>query len=337
LIFVACMASSQIKTVPMQFLKPAVYFPLEKGVYEVAPMLNPFGKDFGNGSLDQKVFQIDSDFEKFKSNKNQFRSPELSKYVARKNFDPTVEYAATDFVLQRLVSEWPQYFQATEDNHCRTLTCLHTDETLRFNSKLQIMDSHYESLLDALMNQVPEDCAVIRQTADTNWVSYLNVFSPSHWAPNEKIGLDFSAVHLPVPGIEKMNKVSNQIVNAMIHKGPYVRFVWSIVTDTRLNRHLHPPSGTPPEQWKGRSLNLSQSDNPFWLRIERQITWGLPTAEAALFFIKVSFLDTLSLRQDQYRCEKLKSMLHSVPAESHYYKGMGNYYADLIKFLEWKN
>ncbi len=38
---------------------PPVYFPLGRGVYELAAGLKPLGTDFGNGAMDGRVFQID--------------------------------------------------------------------------------------------------------------------------------------------------------------------------------------------------------------------------------------------------------------------------------------
>ena len=49
--------------------QPASYFSTGKGVYEVAPGLRPFGTSFGNGELDQKVFQFDQEFSRYRENK----------------------------------------------------------------------------------------------------------------------------------------------------------------------------------------------------------------------------------------------------------------------------
>ena len=72
-------------TIPiMQLDPPARYFPITRGLYEVAPGLKLLGTDFGNGAMDRRVFQIDADFPRFRQSKlacrqdrieNMFNSP----------------------------------------------------------------------------------------------------------------------------------------------------------------------------------------------------------------------------------------------------------------------
>ncbi len=67
----------------------------------------------------------------------------------------------------------------------------------------------------------------------------------------------FSLYHALIPGLQKVGKVHRQIIDAMVYKGPYVRFVWSFVTDSRLNHHPQPPPGQNQNSWKGRNLSAA--------------------------------------------------------------------------------
>src|SRR3954451_9336305 len=59
---------------------PARYLPFAHGRYDVAPGLSRFGRDFGNGEADCQVFQIDSDFPRYRAVKLAARAERLDKY-----------------------------------------------------------------------------------------------------------------------------------------------------------------------------------------------------------------------------------------------------------------
>jgi hypothetical protein len=88
---------------------PARYKPWLKGVYEVAPNLRPFGTDFGNGELDQKLFQFDSDWPRYLESKRAALEEDPSKYVARLDLPPEVETAVVALMGSRLLEEWPSF------------------------------------------------------------------------------------------------------------------------------------------------------------------------------------------------------------------------------------
>jgi hypothetical protein len=66
-----------------------------------------------------------------------------------------------------------------------------------------------------------------------------------------------------------------------------VRFAWGLSTDTPLNHHPEPPMNILPLQWQGR--NFDPNNPRLYLRIERQVIWGLPKYEAVLFVIRTYF------------------------------------------------
>ena len=120
------------------------------------------------------------------------------------------------------------------------------------------------------------------------------------------------------------------MVQAMIERGPYVRFAWGLSTDSRLNHHPQPPAGIDAQTWQGRHFDLNAPR--LFLRLERQILWGFPTANAALFTIRTYFRDCATLRSDANLCTKLCAAIESMNAESLHYKGL---FQSKPPILEW--
>ncbi len=312
---------------------PPRYVPLDKGIYEVAPGLFPLGHDFNQGDYDKYVFQIDGEFSRFRENFEACRDENKTKYFCVQNLPETVKQKAVKFFCEQLSKEWPQYFKYQTTSNGTELQCLITQETLRFNKQFDLFPNEkYQSSLEALRGQIQEDFAITVDDGIQDRLSLLHVCCPTHWAPEQKLGKNFFDVHAIVPGFEKMGKASRSLVHAMIHKGPYVRFVWSFVTDKNLNHHPIAPAGEDPVKWKGRSFN-ENSSMPFYLRVERQVTFGLPDVNAAMFFIRVSFVDATAIKANEVWRKKLITSLESMSPESRRYKGVEPCFSELIRWL----
>lgn len=302
-----------------------MYFPFEKGVYEVAPGLRPFGSDLGAGRLDQCVFQFDEHAELYLANKKEGRSERLSKYFRTERLNPALETAVCSWIEGRLKREWPERF------------------TEEFRPKM----AEFSSPFDAWASLVPEDIAIVQKTADSNFLAAISLFSANHWGAEEKIGRDFMAIHKPVAGIEKINASSPQLIDAMIVKGPYVRFAWGIATDSRLNHHPEPPEGIDPEIWTGRSFEprlnsrpqlrfpevLRESQAPLFIRVERQVLWGFPDFDAFVFTIRTYFLDGLTVKNDPGQNAALQAALESMTPQSLVYKGLTQTRGPILSWL----
>jgi len=323
--------------------KPARYFPLDKGIYEVAPNLRSFGTDFGNGSQDQKVFQLDSAFPNYRKNKLQCRQERLTKYVLTHNLSKKVELGVHEFVVNRLVFDCPDFFTFEKKDNLQILHCSLTGESIVFDSSWNWIDvkgseivPSYMSGLDALCCQFQEDVAVTSrdESEREGWLSALHLCSPSHWAPESKIGRNYSTVHAPIAGSDKMNRIASQLVDGAIRKGPYVRFVWGFGTDERLNHHPEPAPGCDPAVWKGRSFQKESKESPFILRLERQLLYGLPHLDAYFFGIHVYFIDGKEIRANARERELLRSALLSMTPESLEYKGLKDCLPDVLSWFE---
>ena len=324
---------------------PARYFPLDKGVYEVAPGLSPLTRSFGNGPLDQQVFQITKRFPDFHENKLRCREERLEKYVQRRNLPEATSTAVNRFILERLLQEHPELFHWKPLPSGGVLECLHTGARIHLDSNFELAQSSspsaaggdpagYQSAFDALCLQFESDRAVMQVEADGNdWLAQIHLCAPSHWAAEEKIGQPFTAIHAPIPHIEKVNAAARGLVNAMIFKGPYVRFVWGFATDDRLNHHPVSPPGFSAAEWRGRSFNASRTPSPFLLRVERQVTFGLPAVQAALFGIHVSFIEGEAIRNHPKERELLTSALRSLSPESRIYKSVEGSLESVLEYL----
>lgn len=323
-----------------ELMQPAIYFPIDGGKFEVGPRLKSLGTDFGQGARDGNFLQLDKEFPRFRDNKLTCRRERLEKYLAAERLDPAVEKAANRFLLDRLLKEHPGFF--SEKTHARgsEVLCSLTGETLCFDSDLKLTEVRgsqatpsYVSAFDALCSQVQEDIAITQKGETGDWVAALHLCAPSHWAAEDKIGKDFRVVHEPVPGIEKMNRTADQLVNASIQKGPYTRFVFMFSKDNRLNHHTVPPPGKDLDQWRGWNLDFSE-ECPFYLRVERQVVWGLPALNAFLFSIHIYFTPGDEIRRSAQKRNALIATMGTMTSASLQYKGLKVPPEQLMRWLE---
>ncbi len=189
----------------------------------------------------------------------------------------------------------------------------------------------YTSALDALACQIQEDLAVVCRRADgSDGLAAVHLCSPNHWAAEEKIGRHFAQVHAPVAGMGLLNQRSADLIRAMIERGPYVRFAWGLGTDTRLNHHPEPPPGIPPADWQGRHFD---PEHPrLFVRVERQVLWGFPQQEAALFTIRTYFRDCARLTPQERT--QLRLAISSMTPQTLAYKGLAAHHDPILEWLK---
>ncbi|MEZ4816032.1 MAG: DUF3445 domain-containing protein [Bdellovibrionota bacterium] len=321
---------------------PAQYFPFMSGVFEVAAGLRQFGTDFGNKELDQKLIQIDSEFYKYRENKTKCREENIHKYCCSHRFGTEKQSHLVAFLSAKVCEEYPEYFRLREEAQSKILNCALTQEELHFDTHWNLLESSKTSLkylnaFDALCSQIQEDVALLTleqvEGVQKNYLSAVHLCAAGHWSPEDKIGKDFFAVHTPVPHIEKINERAQQFADMMVHKGPFVRFVWGFSTDTRLNHHPVAPQGIDSKTWHGRSFQDPKRDQLF-VRVERQVTWGLPEINSGLFTIRVSYLKGEEILKDPEKKQKLLESIQSMSPHSKKYKGLETSYETLCKYLE---
>ena len=80
-----------------------------------------------------------------------------------------------------------------------------------------------------------EDFAVL-DGADAT-VPWLAVCLPSHWAPDDKVGRAFAAVHAPVADGELLRAASASLATLVTGEERWERFVWTVTADPLLDQH----------------------------------------------------------------------------------------------------
>jgi len=301
----------------------ARYFPPSSGKYEVKPNLMPLGTDFGNGPADKLTFQFDARFAEYRKVKQAVRAERLAKYYQTRDFAPEVAGTVCRFIARRLAGEHPRLFVLDEGSGGVTLRCTLTGETLRFDPEMRRVtggeaDPPYADPFDALAAQVQEDLAVVRRVDGKDWASAIHLCFPYRWTAEEKIGMDFVTMHLPVPGMETFRKPG--MVTNMIKFGPFTRFVWELCTDDRLNHHREPPPGIDPETWRERPFDPQHPR--IFLRVEREVLHGFPEQEAGLLAVRISFRSGEEIRRDATLREPLCKTIESMSQEALRYKGL---------------
>ncbi|NJM22421.1 MAG: DUF3445 domain-containing protein [Richelia sp. RM2_1_2] len=333
----------EVKTVE-ESKDSAYYFPLQNGRYEVKPGMTLLDSNFSNHKVDNQLFQIDSNFHDYRRVKLAARSSNLSKYYQTCNYNNSVASSVAELIINRLVYEYPQYFNYLRYDNYLIFHSHLTQETLYLNKNLELLKCElsnktifpaYVSTLDALATQIQSDIVVIsRNENNENWMSAIHLCYPNHWSAGDKIGKDFATVHLPVAGIEKINQRAKAIVKTMIERKPMVRFAWGLSTDTRLNHHPEAPNGVTLKEWHGRKFD--QTNPKLFLRIERQVIWGLPEYDTAIFTIRTYFRDCQIIKRDAILNDKLYKAIESMTPESLIYKGLVGTKQDILNWLKVK-
>lgn len=315
----------------------ARYFPLSLGHYAITPGFYRLGHDFGNGHADACLFQIDREFAAYRQAKQTARHEDPGKYICLDDTGRALEPAVNRFMLTRLSQEHPHRFQLKQAAGQQGLTCKPNGERLTFDQdgrylgcKNEEGGAEYHGGLDALAMQVQEDLALIRIENGQNRLCAIHLCQPNHWDPREKIGVDFAGIHRPVPHMERINHRAAQLLQACLDQGPYVRFAWGIATDDRLNHHPVPPAGFKAVQWAGREFD---PHNPAaWLRVERQVLYGLPAISAVLFTIRTYHYPLTELsRQQQALLQQAVAGMDQATLE---YKGLAHIRQPLLDWLQ---
>ena len=127
-----------------------------------------------------------------------------------------------------------------------------------------------------------EDFAVLEAAGTT--LPWLCVCVPSHWAPEDKLGLPFAAVHAPVADNQALQAAGTQLVRLVTGGERFERFVWTVTPSGRYDQHPHRHARVP---WPAMPDPEAFAQQCF-LRAERQTFFPVPgTPGQAVFTIRV--------------------------------------------------
>ena len=181
--------------------------------------------------------------------------------------------------------------------------------------------------LNALRLSIAEDLVVLLRDrrGDGGRAGYLCVAAPSGWDPGARGNASFAALHAPVPRAGPLLSAGAAIADAMVEKGPFVRYVWSLAADEALSHH--------PRRHPAARLD-DRDPATWWLRVERQTTLPLPRANAAAFFIRVLHRPLRQAVGPAGRRARLAAAVRSMDPALLAYKGLDGAAPALLRWLE---
>jgi hypothetical protein len=174
---------------------------------------------------------------------------------------------------------------------------------------------------------VQEDLAVLDGIDGT--LPWLSVCTPSHWAPEAKLGLHWGDAHAPVADNQALMAAQRQIIGLCTNGQCWQRSVYTVSADDRYDQHPARQQRTPWPNQQG--LELAQR---CWLRVERQQFFPvLGRSRQAIFSIRLMFerLDQSASRPD--RAQALHDWLASMSPAVAEYKGLTGVRPALLAWL----
>lgn len=263
----------------------AHYFPVSPRPLKMVAGLSRFGSDFGQGARDGRFFQLDAERAHYLNEKR--RAPK-ERHMLGASDEVALEAraAALAFMRATLAREAPDVLAEAERDHAT------------------------RDPFDALACAVQEDfCVVCAGEQFAGRATVIDVRFPSGWRPERLAEADFAAIHAPVPGLLSHPSTASSMVRTMVERGPFVRFVWTLSPDEKLDHH---PAAAGRVAW--------EHARGVWLRVERQVTVPLAPVPASLFLIR-TYLYPLSELSPEQRAHLLTA-LSVMPADVRAYKGL---------------
>ncbi|WBY01646.1 DUF3445 domain-containing protein [Ramlibacter tataouinensis] len=159
---------------------------------------------------------------------------------------------------------------------------------------------------------------------------WLCVCVPSHWAPEDKLGLDFAAVHAPVADNAALLGAGPSLVALATSGERWERFVWTISPSPRHDQH---PRRQPRAPWPS-----GEDEQAFvrgcWLRVERQTFFpvGQGTRQA-VFTIRVMLQPLAEAIDGTDKAARLHAALGSMSEAVLAYKGLAPAREPLLRWL----
>ncbi|SMB91785.1 heme-dependent oxidative N-demethylase subunit alpha family protein [Deinococcus hopiensis] len=324
---------------------PTRYRPFIDGKYAVSAGLYRLGAQpvpwLEVPAPEHHTFAFDRDYGRFAASKAAAHHRAPHEYAGEAGLTPDLREAALDFISRTLAAESDGV--VTWDG--RTLR----NEALGWSAELGVRWGSVEGLkrfggpfaplvrnvvplnaLDFLGLNAQEDLAIIARDPATghDWLAATHVLSPQHWDPRDKLGRDFVAVHRPVAGSGPMNATAPRLVDAVISRGPFVRFAWGISVTDRLDHHpAAPPDGD-------RAASTRFDPGAAFLRVERQTLTGFPAAGGALFTIRPLTTPLREAVAEPVHASALAAALRTMMPEQAAYKGLEGLLPDLLAWLD---
>ncbi len=173
-----------------------------------------------------------------------------------------------------------------------------------------------------------EDFAVV--DAASGRLAWLAVCLPSHWAPEEKIGLRFEEVHAPVADGELLRRSGDALLALVTAEQRWERFVWTVTDHPRLHAH---PQRVDTRRWSQAPGADGLGLPPAWFRSERQTFIPLPDRRQAVFTIHIDVQPLAAAVAAPGRARRLAAALASMSPAVLDYRGLTAVRQRLLRWL----
>jgi len=292
-----------------------------------------------NGRREARHFELDNQFEQFLTEKLAAleRSPDAYRCLDTDQSEALAEVYARLFRLY--ASEYPEYLQVDGDTIELPLLGLSLDIRDRQHVGVSLLPDALEigrkvaawieaqagldRFGDALALACQEDIVIMRLLPDgRHRAESLHVLLPSTWNPREKYQQSFGTIHEPVAESVRLVAAADNVMKAIVTRGPYIRFGLSLTTLASLNNHPDRPKPWDPAWLTDQDLLASEVT----VRIERQTTYPLPDLGRALFTVRIYSTPLVSLAE--YRPDLTARLAHILRSASRAvlaYKGIAEY------------
>lgn len=270
---------------------PARYFPVEPRALTMRARLKRFPVELGNGPADHRYLQLDADASRYR----------------RAKVTPTRPGHPAPGDRWQLRADTPARCAAL-DAVRGWLDGTLADEAPGVHGSLDATADR-AAWFTAVSRSIQEDLVVIHRGPPAGEPILMHVSFPSNWRPEAVAEVDFRAIHAPVPDFVDEPAQAVSMVDAMIERGPYLRFVWMLDADDTLDHH--PDHGR-------RAAWGPESDG--YLRVERQITVPFPSVDASLFIIRTLVYAFASLSAAER--ETIGRAVDAMPSAVRRYKGV---------------
>ena len=174
-----------------------------------------------------------------------------------------------------------------------------------------------------------EDFAVL--DGDTGTLPWLSVCVPSHWAPEDKLGLPFAAVHAPVADGATLIAAAAHLVRLATSGERWERHVWTVSPSPRHDQH---PRRHPRAPWPADAGDDEAFARACWFRAERQtfLPVGRGTRQA-VFTIRVMLAPLTAVVDTPAKAARLREALASMSPAVLDYKGLAPAREPLLRWL----
>jgi hypothetical protein len=174
-----------------------------------------------------------------------------------------------------------------------------------------------------------EDFAVLDGATAT--LPWLCVCVPSSWAPEEKVGLDFLALHAPVADNAALLAASKQLVQLVTAGDRWERFVWTLSPSPSHDQHPHRHPRAP---WPSTPDDEAFASQCF-LRAERQTFFPVGRGtQQAVFTIRVMLQPLAQAVDTADKAQRLHDALASMSDAVLAYKNLTAARPPLLRWLQ---